>query len=291
MTCHGAEFALARRKPWIAECLRRSLLKADRLIANSSDTASHIHKLSGRDADVLPFGSSVVAKKNQPTDNEIPRLLFTGRLIQRKGVEYLLRALKLVLADQPVELVITGDGDQRSRLEALAAQLQLGESVRFLGYVDSEQLADEYARCDVWINPSIVDDRGDTEGLGVGAIEAYAHGKPVIASEVGGIPDAVIHNKTGLLVPEKDEYSLAAAIERLLSDPAERRRLAECGQRLVEEKFSWPGITDQLEGIYSECLRAKRVTSLSGPYIRKVPRGDRHGTPYPIWDRLTRRSM
>ena len=103
-----------------------------------------------------------------------------------------------------MKVAITGDGDQRERLEALSRSLGLEKVVQFLGFLGNERLAEEYARCNVWVNPSIIDERGDTEGLGVGAIEAYSYGKPVVSSNVGGIPDAVRHRITGLLVPEKD---------------------------------------------------------------------------------------
>lgn len=257
MTAHGAEFALARRKSWVRACLRRSLLKADSLIANSSDTARQIAQLSGRAAEVIPFGSTVTPKPPSGTTarrNSPPRVLFTGRLIQRKGVEYLLRAAKLLLRTQTATIIITGDGDQRESLRKLAGELDLGHHVQFLGFVSHGDLNDQYSQCDVWVNPAIVDDRGDTEGLGVGAIEAYAHGKPVISSNVGGIPDVVIDQVTGLLVPEKDPVALAQAIAELLNDQDKARRLAAAGLRHIQQHFSWRTITDRLEQVYWRSL-------------------------------------
>ncbi len=261
VTCHGAEFALARRKPWVRECLKRSLNKADVVIANSSDTASKIDALSGRNATVLPFGSTVNPETEDVTGgyipNEVPRILFTGRLIQRKGVEYLLRAMTHVLRRLPAKLIITGDGDQRALLERLTDELSIRRHVEFRGFISNEQLRNEYASCDVWVNPSIIDDRGDTEGLGVGSIEAYSHGKPVVCSNVGGIPDAVIHEKTGLLVPEKQPSLLAEAIVSLLCDPGRASRMATAGRQLVHDRFSWDGITTRLEKLYFEALNRR----------------------------------
>jgi glycosyltransferase involved in cell wall biosynthesis len=257
MTAHGAEFALARRKLWVAACLKRSLRKADLLIANSSDTAAQIRSLSHCEATVLPFGSSVVPYLPRLRSAGPARVLFTGRLIQRKGVEYLLRAVPLVLHRRHVQFVITGDGDERHRLETLCNQLGIAHAVQFLGFVSNQRLTEEYARCDVWVNPAIVDDRGDTEGLGVGAIEAYAHNKPVVASNVGGIPDVVIHEKTGLLVPEKDPRALASAILGLVDDPAKAHRLGTTGRRFAEHRFNWDHITDQLESLYRSVLPGK----------------------------------
>ncbi len=257
MTSHGAEFALARRKPWVSVCLRRSLMKADELIANSSDTAGHVQQLCGRAPEVIPFGSTVTPQTAGDRPRRIggpPRVLFTGRLIQRKGVEYLLHAAKQVVAQIGAKFIITGDGDQRSYLETLSRELGLQEHVEFLGFVSNEVLNEQYAQCDVWVNPSVVDDRGDTEGLGVGAIEAYAHGKPVIASDVGGIPDVVIDHQTGLLVPQKHPHALAKAISELLNDPVRSQRFAAAGLRHVQKRFNWSTITDQLESVYWRSL-------------------------------------
>ena len=172
-------------------------------------------------------------------------------------MEYLLRAVPRVLARHPAEFVITGDGDQRARLEAMARTLGLGDSVRFVGFLSNEQLEAEYASCDIWVNPAIVDDRGDTEGLGVGAIEAYIHHKPVVASAVGGIPDAVRDGVTGLLVPEKDETRLAEAILEFLDNPARAAEMAAAGFRFAQEQFDWERITQRLEGLYRGLLESR----------------------------------
>lgn len=271
MTCHGAEFALARRKKWVHWLLAHSLRKANLLIANSNDTAAQIRRVSGCDSLLLPFGSTVAAKPSTPPINPIPRLLFTGRLIQRKGVEYLLRAMPHLLQQQRVQLVITGDGDERGRLEALASKLNIQRHVSFLGFVSNERLNAEYARCDVWINPSIVDDRGDTEGLGVGSIEAYAHGKPVVASAVGGIPDTVVHGETGFLVPEKNEHELAQAILSLINDRQLREQFGQAGLQFAQRKFNWDRITDQLEQAYWRVLTSHRLRAAKGSVRRSRP--------------------
>jgi glycosyltransferase involved in cell wall biosynthesis len=282
MTSHGAEYALARRKHWIRPILRRSLRGADLLLANSSDTARQVELLSGCQATVLPFGPTCgTAPSSQPQGgssaaptiaaiassngarNRISRVLFTGRLIQRKGVEYLLRAIPLVLARRRAEFIITGDGDQRPRLESLAHSLHLDGSVHFLGFVSSQQLDAEYESCDVWVNPAITDDNGDTEGLGVGAIDAYAHHKAVVASAVGGIPDAVQHGVTGLLVPEKDEHQLAKAILAILDDPVRAATMAEAGYRFARRTFDWHTLTQRMETMYYELLEQGRNTAVT----------------------------
>jgi glycosyltransferase involved in cell wall biosynthesis len=258
--CHGAEFALARRKGWVRPILKEALIASDRIICNSSHTAAEVRALSGCDSEVIPYGTTVEVKPSRTTrqPNERPRILFTGRLIQRKGVEYLIRAMPRILQHRDASLVITGGGDQRARLEALTDELNLRHAVEFLGFVDNETLDRQYAACDVYVNPSIIDDRGDTEGLGVGPIEAFAHGRPVVASAVGGIPDVVKHRETGLLVPEKSPEHLADAILELLADPTYAQELARNGLAYSRERFDWGTITDAIESVYRDAIGETR---------------------------------
>jgi glycosyltransferase involved in cell wall biosynthesis len=262
---HGAGFALARRKSWVKSILRRCLLNADALIANSNDTAKQIRELCGRDAAVVPYGSTVQPKTVQAPKNPRPRLLFTGRLIQRKGVEYLLRALPQILEHHEVDLIITGNGDQREFLERETTRLKITERVSFLGFVSTERLNEEYARCDIWINPSVVDDRGDTEGLGVGSIEAYAHSKPVVASAVGGIPDTVDHGTTGWLVPEKDPTAIAERVIDLLNNPEKSAQFGQAGLAFAQSKFNWHTITLRLATLFDNARAIKHSDCLSQP--------------------------
>ncbi len=246
-----------------------SLNRGDVLIANSSDTANQIRKLYGRKAVVLPYGSSVPDLALASSTNPVPRVLFTGRLIERKGVEFLIRAIPHILAHRQVNVISTGDGDQRKRLESLVVDLGLSNVVQFLGFVSRDQLAAEYAACDVWVNPAIVDSRGDTEGLGVGAIEAYTYGKPIVASNVGGIPDAVIHGETGLLIEEKNEVALSEAILEVINNPARASQLGLQGRAFARRQFSWDRITGQLETLYHDAIEQLRehpvrITTVSG---------------------------
>jgi glycosyltransferase involved in cell wall biosynthesis len=265
-TCHGAELAMARRSPVIAGILRSSLLRADVLSCNSSHTRSEIEALSGRTATVIPYGATAVAggrvREKTPT-NDPALLLFSGRLIQRKGVDYLIRALPQVLQRRNVKLLITGEGDRRLEWEALAARLGLGDQVQFLGFVTTDRLAELYETCDAYVHPAIFDDNNDTEGLGVVLVEALANRCPVVASRVGGIVDVILDEQTGLLVPEKDERALATAILRLLEDPALARRLGDAGHDFAVRHFDWERITDATETLYLEALERPRVSRVA----------------------------
>ncbi len=261
--CHGAELAMARRKPWVRPMLRWALQSSEAVICNSEHTSQQIRALSGRDPRIIPYGSTVNGRPTPLPRNEVPKILFTGRLIERKGVEYLIKAMPLILAKRRAILQITGNGDQRKNLEALANSLGLRESVQFLGFVSNQQLDELYSECDVYVNPSIVDSRGDTEGLGVTMLEAFAHGRPVVASAVGGITDVVKHQKTGLLVPEKDEGALARALLEVLTDPSRAARLAAAALEHARQWFDWDRITDRLEETYVQAAIDYRARRLS----------------------------
>ena len=250
-SCHGAEIALATRNRWstalLASCLRRS----DAVTANSSHTANLIRKISARDAQVIPYGATVrIDQESCSSSNEIPLLLFAGRLIQRKGVNYLLNAMPLILGERQARLVITGDGHCRAEWEALSRELGVADRVEFAGFVSNERLSELFRSCAIYVHPAIHDDRGDTEGLGVVLIEALRNRKPVVASRVGGIVDVIKDEETGLLVPEKDPAAIANAILRLLDDSTLARRLGEQGHVYAARFFDWDRITDQLEAVY-----------------------------------------
>jgi glycosyltransferase involved in cell wall biosynthesis len=123
--------------------------------------------------------------------------------------------------------------------------------VFFRGRIPYEELAELYARCDLFVLPAIVDSRGDTEGLGVVLVEAMSYKKPVIATNVGGIPDIVRHDETGILIQQRDPQALAQAIEAVLSDKTWAKELGQAGFAHIKEYFAWPRIVDQVMALYS----------------------------------------
>ena len=208
---------------------------------------------SGVDAVILPYGATVTPRESAPAAKTSgPLLLFCGRLIQRKGVGYLLRAMPEILRRHPdARLVITGEGDCKAEWERLASDLGLGDRVKFAGFVSNEELAALYASCTVYVHPAVIDDQGDTEGLGVVLVEALANRKPVVASRVGGIVDVIRHEDTGLLVPEKSPEAIVEAVCRVLEHPGFAAGLAERGLAHARSYFDWDRITRQLNGLYA----------------------------------------
>ena len=264
-TFFGVELRWIRSDlPFLRPVLRRIVRASDAVTAISSYTAAELRDLApGAHPAIVPFGATVETRQRDPlpyhTADGFFEILFAGRLVERKGVRYLIDALHRLPRGRAVRLRILGDGPLRSELEEHATQLGLKDKVIFEGFVPTETLAQRFASCDAFVLPATVDAKGDTEGLGVVLIEALLYGKPVIASDAGGIRDIVIDGRTGLLVPPADPIALASAIEKYMDDPALASRLASAGKAHVEREFSWDAITDQLRALYASVSRRMPV--------------------------------
>ncbi len=257
---YTAEIKLAENLGFWGRILKILAKTADVKTAISSYSA----KLLGeKNVIIIPYSSALeignfLPPKGKP---EVPKVLFVGRLVERKGVIYLISAVR-ILKDRgiPVELRIVGEGPLLDSLKTFARGLE--DRVRFLGRLSSQELIEEYMRADIFVLPSIVDSRGDTEGLGVVLLEALSFGLPVIASKVGGIPDIVEDGKTGILVPEKDPVAIADAIERVLSNWEWARSMVLRGQEMINMRFSPKIIAERLLEIYDHLHRGSSTRPL-----------------------------
>ena len=180
---------------------------------------------------VLPMGADVdgVRATGAGVTRCPGRVLFVGRLVEKKGLAFLLEALRSVPGDWSLDVV--GDGPLRPDLEARAA----GLPVRFLGQATKDDLARAYAGCDLVVAPSVPAASGDQDGLPVALLEAMSAGCPVVASRIAGIDEAVVDGETGLLVPPGDAPALAAALIRLLGDPELRDRLGAAASARADD--------------------------------------------------------
>jgi glycosyltransferase involved in cell wall biosynthesis len=259
---HGGELLLANKFGFVAHILRWLLPQASSITANSSFTQSLIYKLTNRPVKIIPYGLTIEPKSSQKSHlSSLPQLLFVGRLDERKGLRYLLEALPLVLAKQPVRLRVVGKGILEQELKSQCHDLGLDSRVEFLGFLSKEELANEYANCDIFVLPAIVDSKGDTEGLGIVIIEALAHGKPVIASRVGGISDVINSGITGVSIPQKDPESLANAILSLIANPVAAEKMGYKGLEDIKFRFSWERIIPMWQEVLSERSWATEVVT------------------------------
>ncbi|MBW1921355.1 MAG: glycosyltransferase family 4 protein, partial [Deltaproteobacteria bacterium] len=199
-------------------------------------------------------------------------ILFVGRLIEFKGVEYLVRAIPKIRVSYPkAKVLVIGSGPEKARLVKLAEILNVQDSVVFKKEIPQEELPDYYCVADVVVLPSIHTRKGETEGLGVVLLEAMACGVPVVGSNVGGIPDIIKHGETGLLAAEKDPEDLADKILKLVDDKRLRKRVIENGLKLVRENFSWDVIAEKFLQVYREVMQngkrslpSKQIRGISG---------------------------
>lgn len=180
-------------------------------------------------------------------------VLFVGRLVEKKGCEYLIQAMSKVEAAKPeVELILIGDGPLRSSLEQLAHKKL--QRYRFLGMLPPDAVRTWMSRARVFSVPSVTAKSGNSEGFGIVFAEAQAMGLPVVSFATGGVPEAVAHGETGFLVPERDWEGLAKYILLLLEDDMLWHRFREAGQSRVRTLFNLQKQTSALEDLYKQVL-------------------------------------
>ena len=195
-----------------------------------------------------------------------PKIVFGARLMDFKGHRFALAAFAGLLRRHPdATLHLYGEGALECELRELAAELGVTKAVHFCGVIPIEALRREMASADFAIQPSVTAPDGRSEGLPNVVLEELAMGLPVIGSRHAGIPDAVRHEDTGLLVEEGDVAGLEAALLRLAGDRALRLRLGANARKLVEERFDTRLLGAQL---------AADVRALSADY-RAIPRSER----------------
>jgi len=178
---------------------------------------------------------------------------YVGRFVPIKDLETLVAAFALVAQSVPdVRLLLAGDGPERKKIQAAAGDHGVSERVQFLGWTD--ELASVYSAIDVCVLSSL------NEGTPVALIEAMAAGKPVVATRVGGVPDIVEHDRTGLIVPARNAAELAAAMISLARDASRRIEMGRAGRCSVAERFSPAGIVATIDALYADRLAVKRGT-------------------------------
>ena len=179
--------------------------------------------------------------------SERPVLLFVGRLEPRKGIDILLKAMVKILQNMDVELLLVGPGEQ-TKYRELASCLGILEKVRFFGRVSDELLKILFASCDLFVLPSRL------EGFGLVLVEAMAAGKPVVATNVGGIPEVVKSMQNGILVDADDENALALAVVSILRDKILLENIGNNNRVTVQKRFSWQEAALMTEKLYLETM-------------------------------------
>jgi glycosyltransferase involved in cell wall biosynthesis len=250
VTIHAGDLFALRRWPAGRQLARFIVNRTDHIFSVSDYNRKILAELVGDRvrAEVLPMG---VDSKYFIRRNDVQSLrqklrlsfkhviLFVGRLSEKKGIQYLIRAMKIV--GQRIEdagLVVVGSGPLEQSLQHETNALGLNNIISFVGAKSHDQLRDYYAAADVTVVPSIVDSSGDTEGMPVVVLESLSTGTPVVATRVGGIPDVIVDGHNGYLVEPKDSQALA---DTLIGFFANGRSLAE-NALATARQFDWTSI-------------------------------------------------
>lgn len=238
-------FRSALHKIWI----RWSLKRAAKIASTSHDMAKQVRDLIGDvPVEVTPFGvqlENYAATRPAFSDNSLT-IGTAKKLDHRYGIDILIKSFADLFhgaspeLQQQLQLRLVGDGPQRAELETLTHQLGISEQVTFVGVVPSYQVPAEINKMDIVVLSSRI------ESFGVSAIEALAAQRPTIATRVGGLPEIIIHEKTGLLVSSESTEQLTLDMRRFIANPQGAQQLAQAGFEYAQENFSMAATTDRM---------------------------------------------
>ena len=264
VSLHGSDVFVAERTPPAGAAARRVFGRAGFVTACSEDLARRAVALGAAPdrLEVVPYGVDTDRFRPVPAERaalrarigvpaEQPLVVAAGRLVRKKGFEYLIDAMTAIPS---AHLVLGGDGDLATELRERAAAAEVSARVHFLGNIPQDEVGAWFGAGDVVAIPSVRDDSGNVDGLPNTALEALASGTAVVATGAGGLGSVVIDDRTGAVVPERDAPALAGTIGRLLSDPARRARLGAAGRDAVAARFGWAAVAERFEFAYDRAL-------------------------------------
>lgn len=195
---------------------------------------------------------STAVEPGPPAARRTRQVLAVGRLVPKKGFDDLVRVTaELAHRGTEVDVRVVGDGPEGTALRGLAAELGVGDLVRFTGPADSTEVARAMRAAAVLVVPSVVTADGDQDALPTVVLEAMAAGLPVVATDINGLPEMVVDGVSGLVVPSRDTGSLAVAVEGLLADPVLRDRLATAARARLEQVFDLRRNVGQLADLFA----------------------------------------
>jgi len=272
VSLHGSDVFLAE-KGWIfKKSAQIALDAADWITASSDDLKERALKIGGGKecATTIPYGVDPAAfHPNERMREEVRSelklgendiLVFAiGRLVAKKGFEYLIKAAPMVIAEVPnIRFLIAGSGDLEENLKKLTSECEVADYFLFPGKLPRERVPAFMNAADIIAVPSIHDAEGNVDGLPNVVMEALSSKKAVVASEIGGIPSVISNEENGILIPEKDEKALAQAIIKLARSPKLRRKLAEEARKRIERKHTWDKVGEQYLNCFERAIRRRK---------------------------------
>ncbi len=283
---HGADVAHKQDIKDYPAKLRRLFNAVPLVFARSQSLAERLMHL-GCPPEKLRINRTGIPLNEFPfVDRQLPpdgkwRVVQACRLIPKKGVATSLRAFAIFKKDNPeAEFFIAGKGPLQPELEMLAAGLGIFKDVHFVGFLSQPKLLDLYASSHLFLHPSETSPNQDQEGVPNSILEAMATGLPVAGTQHGGIPEAVDHGRTGLLVPEEDHVALANAMQEITQVPGLLTEMGLRARAAVMDRFEQDSQIDQLESFYEEAIsmngaaepaRSKPISQLAPQFAEGVP--------------------
>jgi glycosyltransferase involved in cell wall biosynthesis len=201
---------------------------------------------------IIPLGvdTKIFKCSNKNGTSQRLKILFAGTIESYKGIKYLIEGMQIVLKScQDVKLLLAGGGREIEYYKALVEKAGLNGKVKFLGPIEFSKMPELYKKCDIFCLPSMF------EAFGLSIIQAMSCGKPVISTRVGGIPEIIKEEKSGILVPPGDAERLASAIIRLAKHKTLRQKMGAYNRKLCLAKYDWNVIVGRFEEIYDKAIR------------------------------------
>ena len=257
---HGADVAHKQDVKDYPAKLRRLFDAVPLVLARSQSLAERLIHL-GCPSEKLRINRTGIPLNDFPfVDRQLPpdgkwKVVQACRLIPKKGVATSLRAFAIFKKDNPkAEFFIAGKGPLQPELEMLADGLGILRDVHFVGFLSQAKLLELYASSHLFLHPSEISANQDQEGVPNSVLEAMATGLPVIATRHGGIPEAVDHGRTGLLVAEEDHVGLANAMQEIIRSPGLLKQMGAHARSTVVDRFEQEVQIDHLESFYEEAI-------------------------------------
>jgi glycosyltransferase involved in cell wall biosynthesis len=267
VSLHGSDVFVAEHHTIARQAARSAFRRASAVTACSGDLRSRAVAL-GADASrssVVPYGvnselfkpdagARSQGRRRLGIADDVPLVFAVGRLVKKKGFEYLVDATALLKPEFPnIRVVIAGEGDLKDPLRARVESAGLSEHVCFLGVVPHHEVPALLAAADVAVAPSIHDEAGNVDGLPNTVMETLASATPLVTTRAGGIGAVATDGETARLVGERDANALATAIAELLRQPVLRSALGSRARDLVVREHGWGRVARDFEAIYDRC--------------------------------------
>jgi glycosyltransferase involved in cell wall biosynthesis len=247
-TSHGGDLYglrgrfFSRLKSFVFNRTNRLTVVSRAMLENALSMGGDSKKVS-----VIPMGVELKKRFIPPAERkEQQALLFVGRLVEKKGLRYLIEAMPQILKQNPLAFLrIAGDGPERATLEQRISELRINDRVHFMGPVRNEDLPFFYQKSNIVIFPSVIAADGDREGFGLVLVEALGCECALVVSDLPAMQDIIIDGKTALVVPQKDVKRLAERINELMGNAALQTSLGKAGRKFVLNHFDLDRIAEK----------------------------------------------